>query len=210
MGIIKEISRRGSQTLEKIVDRKKPEPRERPKPKDSIFRVELDQEQLLEGAKNEFTEIRLNPKQMREMQDLFNLFDIDDSGSICKRELRTVLSSLGEYPTEKMLDQMMTEFDEDGNEVIDFDEFLAMVVKYNANVQINPKLELSNALRVFDKKETGLLNTDEIMKILSENGEDPLSPDEVQGFLDMINLPSGGIVSLDDFAELLTKKFDQK
>ena len=34
------------------------------------------------------------------------------------KELRTVLSSLGEYPTEKMLDQMMTEFDEDGNEVI--------------------------------------------------------------------------------------------
>ena len=102
-------------------------------------RVELDQEQLLEGAKNEFTEIRLNPKQMREMQDLFNLFDIDDSGSICKRvsysylnlgrsiifkELRTVLSSLGEYPTEKMLDQMMTEFDEDGNEVIGWSQII--------------------------------------------------------------------------------------
>ena len=28
------------------------------------------------------------------------------------------MSSLGEYPTEEMLDQMMTEFDEDGNEVI--------------------------------------------------------------------------------------------
>ena len=77
-----------------------------------------------------------------------------------------------------------------------------MVVKYNANVQVNPRLELSNALRldfnllsalflsrVFDKKETGLLNTNDIVKILSENGEDPISEEEVQGFLEMIKLP---------------------
>ncbi|CBY31615.1 unnamed protein product [Oikopleura dioica] len=212
MGIIKEISRsldklgRGSETLEKIVDRKKLEPRERPKPKDSIFRVELDQNQLAEGAKNEFTEIRLNPKQMREMQDLFDLFDIDDSGSISKRELRTVLSSLGEYPTEEMLDQMMTEFDEDGNEVIDFDEFLAMVVKYNANVQVDPKLELSNALRVFDKKESGIMSAEDIVKILTKNGEEPVDEAEVHEFLEMIRLTNDATVKLEDFAELLTRE----
>ena len=37
----------------------------------------------------------LNKKQLAEIKDLFNLFDIDGNGSICKKEFRIVMQSLG-------------------------------------------------------------------------------------------------------------------
>ena len=41
---------------------------------------------------------------------------------------------------------------------------------------------------VFDKKESGLMSADDIVKILSKNGEEPVSEAEVQEFLEMIRL----------------------
>lgn len=45
------------------------------------------------------------------------------------KELNTVLKSLGGYPSEETINKMMIEYDDDGNEVIDFDEFIKMIVK---------------------------------------------------------------------------------
>ena len=40
-----------------------------------------------------------------------------------------MLKSLGGYPSEETINKMMIEYDDDGNEVIDFDEFIKMIVK---------------------------------------------------------------------------------
>ena len=43
----------------------------------------------------------LSKKQLSEIQDLFNLFDIDGNGSICKKEFRIVMKSLGHHLTDE-------------------------------------------------------------------------------------------------------------
>ena len=45
----------------------------------------------------------------------FQFFDKDDDGRITKDELRVALRGLGQYPTERELDDMMAEVDKDGN-----------------------------------------------------------------------------------------------
>ena len=44
---------------------------------------------------------------------------------------------------------MMFEHDEDGNQVIDFDEFLKMIIKINAEMANDPIMELKKAVRQF-------------------------------------------------------------
>ena len=66
------------------------------------------------------------------------MYDLDDSGSICRNELKLIMQSLGFTITDgnvltfkdldltkvsEICEAWMQEYDEDGNEVIDFLEF---------------------------------------------------------------------------------------
>lgn len=57
------------------------------------------------------------------------------------------MRSLGGYPTDEMIDKMIVEYDDDGNEAFEFDEFLRMIVKYNTDMHADPIKELKNACR---------------------------------------------------------------
>ena len=64
-----------------------------------------------------------------EFKEAFNLFDKDGDGTITTKEIRTVMRSLGQNPTEDELQEMINEIDVDGHGIIDFQEFLRMMVK---------------------------------------------------------------------------------
>ena len=57
----------------------------------------------------------------------FEAFDVDNSGSIDASELRQVLKSMGQEPTDEELFQMIAECDRDCSGDIDFAEFIDMV-----------------------------------------------------------------------------------
>jgi len=59
----------------------------------------------------------------------FDAFDEDGGGTIENHELKGVLRGCGMSVTDKQVDDMIKEFDTDGNGVLDFDEFLAMMYK---------------------------------------------------------------------------------
>ena len=56
------------------------------------------------------------------------------------------MKSLGGHPTDEMVNKIMVDYDDDGNEIIDFDEFMKMIIKYNQDLQNDPVKELRNAL----------------------------------------------------------------
>ena len=49
-----------------------------------------------------------------EIHEAFNIFDKDGDGRVSSKELGTVMRSLGQNPTEKELQDMVNEVDEDG------------------------------------------------------------------------------------------------
>ena len=49
-----------------------------------------------------------------EIKDLFKLFDQDDSGSVSYDELAKIVRGLGQNPTEKELEEMFKQLDDDG------------------------------------------------------------------------------------------------
>nr|GLL32140.1 calmodulin-like protein 2 isoform X2 [Ipomoea trifida] len=62
--------------------------------------------------------------QMAEFRAAFSLFDKDGDGCITRKELGTMMRSLGENPSEADLQDMINEVDADGDGTIDFSEFL--------------------------------------------------------------------------------------
>lgn len=49
-----------------------------------------------------------------EFKQAFRLFDKDDDGCITAVELKSVMTSIGQYPTQEELEEMIAEVDTDG------------------------------------------------------------------------------------------------
>ena len=60
-----------------------------------------------------------------EFKEAFRLFDTDGDGTISTSELGTVMRSLGQNPTEKDLEEMIKEVDNDGDALLEFLTFLS-------------------------------------------------------------------------------------
>ena len=76
---------------------------------------------------------------------------------------------------------MINEFDEDGNGIIDFDEFLIMMSR--TMNQVDTEEELRIAFRVFDKNEQGDIAADELRNVfeyLSRNQLLGITEDEIK------------------------------
>ena len=61
------------------------------------------------------------------LRKVFKTFDKDGNGLIDKKELRSVLMSLGKYFTEKEIDNMVKNADKDGTDTLDYEEFISTV-----------------------------------------------------------------------------------
>ena len=77
----------------------------------------------------------------------------------------TVMRSLGHNLSEVELQNMINQHDNDGNGVIDFEEFLIMMNK--AINEENSEEDLRYAFRVFDKNSQGDIPADELRNVFN-------------------------------------------
>lgn len=66
-------------------------------------------------------------KQKQEFLQAFNLYDKSSDQKIGQEELSSIVKNMSNHLTKEELKQMIIEADEDGNGVIDFDEFLSLM-----------------------------------------------------------------------------------
>ena len=60
----------------------------------------------------------------------FKAFDIDGNGEIDRHELKQVMEKIGEPLTDEQIDSMIAEADKNGDGLINFEEFSAMMRKH--------------------------------------------------------------------------------
>jgi len=70
-----------------------------------------------------------SPQEIGELKRHFRAFDADGNGSIDEGELKTVVHNLGENISSSKLKELIAEVDLDGNQTIEFNEFLALILK---------------------------------------------------------------------------------
>ena len=62
----------------------------------------------------------LTEEQIADFKEAFSLFDINGDGTITTKDVGAVMCSLGQNPSEAVLQDMINEVDADGNGTIDF------------------------------------------------------------------------------------------
>mmetsp|Transcript_85024 Transcript_85024/g.134318 ORF Transcript_85024/g.134318 Transcript_85024/m.134318 type:complete len:151 (+) Transcript_85024:52-504(+) len=144
---------------------------------------------------------QLTEEQLEEFKEAFHLFDKDGSGYISSSELKTVMWSLGYDPTHKELMDTMNQVDVDGNDTIDFPEFLSfMARKMREYDPETGEAELREAFNVFDRNRDNRIDEHELKEVLENLGE-VVDAQEIQ---DMIAL--GG--TFENFKRMMMNKDD--
>merc|ERR1712226_1283010 len=98
----------------------------------------------------------------------------------------------------------MLSFDEDGNDSIDFDEFVAMFECLQKENNDNPELAIRDACRILDKNSSGTLNVTELKTLLSVTGDDPLTEEQIMEMCNAVQRTAGGEIKINDLVHLLT------
>ena len=112
---------------------------------------------------------QLSYRQQAEYEDVFNIFDINNDGHISREELGRVMSSLGQNLTNAQLQNMITEYDTDGNGSIEFGEFMDLMTREYINY--NEEDELMQVFQLIDRDGNGLISEEEIRFFMTSLGE---------------------------------------
>ena len=94
---------------------------------------------------------------------------IDEDGKITAEEVGTVMSSLGQNPTAEELQRTINEVDADGNGIIDFPKFLAIMARSMVNSNFSEE-EIKRAFKAFDKDGSGSISAAELKDAMSKLG----------------------------------------
>ena len=142
----------------------------------------------------------LSEERITEFKAAFELFDKDRDGAINNKELGTVMRNLGQNPSEEELKEMIKEIDLDGNGVIDFNEFLyLMVKKMNGN---DTEEELLEAFKVFDRDGNGYVTSHELRCVMTTLCEET-SPEEIEEMIKEADIDGDGQVDYQEFVKMM-------
>ena len=144
---------------------------------------------------------KFTEKQMEEFKEAFSLFDKDGDGTITVEELGTVMRSLGLLPTEAEVIEIIKEIDTDGNGVIDFNEFLALMER--KMTFWDGEEDIKEAFRVFDQDGNGVISSAELRKIMTCLGE-KLTEEEVEEMIKEADLDGDGQINYQEFVTMMT------
>eukprot|EP00667_Euglena_gracilis_P019488 EG_transcript_20895 len=142
----------------------------------------------------------LTQEQINEFREAFTLFDRDGDGSITTKEIGAVMRALGQNPTEEELQKIIEEVDQDGNGIMDFEEFLALMSK-----KMHEEYELDDieeAFRIFDKNQDGFISLPELRLVIDKLGE-RMPESEIKDMFNEVDLDKDGKISFQDFAAIL-------
>ena len=142
----------------------------------------------------------LSEEQMAELQEAFNVFDIDSADTITTRKLFRVMRALGQNPTEAEVQDLINAVDDDGNGTIEFEEFVAMMAQ---KVQ-EPDTEddLRQAFKVFDPTNQGTVGLEDLQQLLASLGHTELGPAELQEMIKHTDSTGQGALTVEDFIRL--------
>lgn len=143
---------------------------------------------------------KLTEEQVAEFREAFKIFDKDGDGKIDRTELGTVMRALGQNPTQREIDDLVNEIDQNNDSVINFAEFLTMMARQVKEQDV--EAEILEAFKVFDADGDGKISQAELIRVLTTIGE-KLSEDEAKQMLQAADTDSDGQIDIEEFARVL-------
>ncbi|GFE53460.1 EF hand family protein [Babesia ovis] len=131
--------------------------------------------------------LRLDAEQLDMIENHFKLVDGNGDGRINKDEFRLLFRSLGQTATNARLDTIVEDaFKEAPAEGMDFERFINTFVE---TFTAPPKERVvREALMLFDRDNTGYIETSQLVQILKTRGE-KLTQEEIDQLFELLNIP---------------------
>jgi len=145
----------------------------------------------------------LTEDEILEIKEAFDLFDTDGGGSIDPKELKAAMVSLGFEAKNQTIYQMISDLDADGSGAIDFKEFLDMMTARMSDRDSREDIE--KVFKLFDDEKTGRISIKNLRRVARELGE-TMDDSELQEMVERADNDGDGLVTLDDFYNIMTKK----
>jgi len=145
----------------------------------------------------------LNADQIQEFRQAFDIIDRNGDGVITIDDLAAVMRAIGQTPTSNELQDMIREVDADGNDNIDFTEFLALMSRQMRQSDIED--ELREAFRIFDRDNDGFITPQELRSLLISFGLDS-SPEIIRRMINEGDRNRDGKIDYAEFRALALGK----
>ena len=120
-------------------------------------------------------------------------------GSIDARELKELMVSAGQNPTDEELEEMIRIADADGTGDIDFAEFVTLMAHRIADEKSEETLRA--AFSVFDTSGDGFINAEEMRRIMMHMGE-PVTLEDVEQVIRKVDKNGDGAIDYDEFTKV--------
>merc|ERR1712169_91755 len=144
----------------------------------------------------------LNEDQIGALRKAFDSFDTDKSGHITVETVSTILRMMGLKVSEKALQEIVDEVDEDGSGELEFEEFCILSAKFLIEDEESLKEELKEAFRIYDKEGNGYITTQVLKEILREL-DNRLSEEDIEGIVDEVDEDGSGTLDFDEFMAMM-------
>ncbi|KAF9208209.1 Myosin regulatory light polypeptide 9 [Podila verticillata] len=135
-------------------------------------------------------------KQIVELKEAFSLIDHDTDGFIDREDLKDMLASLGQSPTEEYIEDMISE----APGSINFTMFLTLMGEKLSGT--DPEHEILQAFECFDEGNTGMCSADQLREWMTTMG-DRFTDDEVDIMFKGATIDRDGFFNYREFARVL-------
>jgi len=145
----------------------------------------------------------LTDAQLDEFRDAFAAFDKDGGGSIDAVELKALMASVGQVPTDAEVNEMVRLADADGSGSIDFPEFVTLMAHKMAEADSEDRIR--GAFSVFDYTGDGFIDAEELRNLMINVGE-PATIEDVRQVLTDVDRDGDGRINYAEFTKVVISK----
>lgn len=150
-----------------------------------------------------YTNNGLTEDEVSEIKEAFDLFDTNKTGSIDRDELKNALENLGVDTNNQTLKNMLNEIDENGNDKIEFDEFINMMTAKMSDK--DTEADLRKVFQLFVSEGNDTISIDDLKRIARELNEQ-IKEDELAEMIKRADLDNDSLVNFSEFYQIMTKK----
>ncbi|KAL4369768.1 hypothetical protein GQ457_05G006700 [Hibiscus cannabinus] len=147
---------------------------------------------------------RETPKRSHEeMKEVFRYFDGDEDGKISALELRAYFGSIGEYMSHEDAQTVINELDSDGDNMLDYQDFLKMMKVENRNNDDEDDDDLKKAFEMFEfEKGSGCITPKGLQMMLNRLG-DAKSYEECVAMIQIYDIDGNGVLDFHEFHQMM-------
>ncbi|XP_002129217.2 calglandulin-like [Ciona intestinalis] len=147
--------------------------------------------------------MKLSPKDEKEFNECFEMFDEEDVGEVNVAELTKMMTLLGWDPSQNELEQVIRAAKLKPRGKMSKCQFMnLMEIWCSDNKEKHSDEELAKAFKVFDKDGSGYIEWEELKYVMQGTGE-PLSDEEVTIMMKEADKDGDGRIDYQEFVAMM-------